>query len=223
VLRDLRRAYGDREVVARRLARRPRGEIFGLLGRTGGKTTCCHDLDAHPPDRGRRLGARQARQCMTSTRRGGCSTVAPQEEAISRTSRRRRTSPSSAELYGVPRPERARFVREALEVVGLTDEGTTASRPLRRDAPAAQPRLALVSGSRASSSSTSRRSRSIAVARAHLRRVRRLRTAGTTILYTTHYSREAENLCDRIAIMDEGRVVRSARCPSCSRSRTEPR
>jgi len=39
--------------------------------------------------------------------------------------------------------------------------------------------------------------------------VRALRASGTTILYTTHYLEEAENLCDRIAIMDEGRVVAS--------------
>jgi ABC-2 type transport system ATP-binding protein len=37
--------------------------------------------------------------------------------------------------------------------------------------------------------------------------VRALRARGTTILYTTHYLEEAEDLCDRIAIMDEGRVV----------------
>ena len=37
--------------------------------------------------------------------------------------------------------------------------------------------------------------------------VRKLRTQGVTILYTTHYLAEAEDLCDRIAIMDEGNVV----------------
>ncbi len=34
-----------------------------------------------------------------------------------------------------------------------------------------------------------------------------LRDGGRTLLYTTHYMEEAERLCDRIAILDEGRVV----------------
>src|SRR6185503_2883583 len=37
--------------------------------------------------------------------------------------------------------------------------------------------------------------------------VSRLRNAGTAILYTTHYMEEAERLCDRIAIMDEGKII----------------
>jgi ABC-2 type transport system ATP-binding protein len=31
--------------------------------------------------------------------------------------------------------------------------------------------------------------------------------AGTTVLYTTHYLEEAETLCDRIAIMDHGKIL----------------
>ena len=37
--------------------------------------------------------------------------------------------------------------------------------------------------------------------------MRDLTRAGTTILLTTHYLEEAEQLCDRIAIIDTGRVV----------------
>jgi linearmycin/streptolysin S transport system ATP-binding protein len=37
--------------------------------------------------------------------------------------------------------------------------------------------------------------------------VRRLRAQGTAILYTTHYMEEAETLCDRLGIMDEGRII----------------
>src|SRR5262249_21427565 len=43
--------------------------------------------------------------------------------------------------------------------------------------------------------------------------VRALRARGTTILYTTHQLQEAEDLCDRIAIMDEGRVVACGTLP----------
>ena len=37
--------------------------------------------------------------------------------------------------------------------------------------------------------------------------VRGLRSAGRTVLLTTHYLEEAEVLCDRIAIMDHGRIL----------------
>jgi lipooligosaccharide transport system ATP-binding protein len=38
-------------------------------------------------------------------------------------------------------------------------------------------------------------------------RVRELRAAGTSVLITTHYMDEAERLCDRVAIMSEGRAI----------------
>jgi len=37
--------------------------------------------------------------------------------------------------------------------------------------------------------------------------VRRLRDDGTTIFLTTHYLEEADALCDRLAIMDHGKIV----------------
>lgn len=37
--------------------------------------------------------------------------------------------------------------------------------------------------------------------------IRRIRDEGTTIIITTHYMDEAEMLCDRVAIMDEGRII----------------
>jgi ABC-2 type transport system ATP-binding protein len=39
--------------------------------------------------------------------------------------------------------------------------------------------------------------------------VRRLRAAGTTVFLTTHYLDEADALCDRLAIIDHGRIVAS--------------
>lgn len=37
--------------------------------------------------------------------------------------------------------------------------------------------------------------------------VRSIRNNGTTVIITTHYMDEAEQLCDRVAIMDEGRII----------------
>lgn len=40
--------------------------------------------------------------------------------------------------------------------------------------------------------------------------VRRIRSEGKTIVLTTHYMEEAEELCDRVAIMDAGKIVANA-------------
>lgn len=37
--------------------------------------------------------------------------------------------------------------------------------------------------------------------------IRRFRAAGGTVLLTTHYMEEAERLCDRVAIMDHGKII----------------
>lgn len=37
--------------------------------------------------------------------------------------------------------------------------------------------------------------------------IQRIRSTGTTIMLTTHYMEEAEELCDRVAIMDKGKIV----------------
>jgi ABC-2 type transport system ATP-binding protein len=37
--------------------------------------------------------------------------------------------------------------------------------------------------------------------------IRRIREEGRTVVLTTHYMEEAEELCDRVAIMDGGRII----------------
>ena len=134
--------------------------------------------------------------------------VAPQEEAIYPNLTADENLAFFAELYGVPRAERARRVGEALEVVGLTarrgDRVATYSGGMRRRlnlgcALVSAPRVVLLDEPTVAVDPQSR---------AHIfDAVRKLRAGGTTIVYTTHYLEEAEDLCDRIAIMDEGRVV----------------
>jgi ABC-2 type transport system ATP-binding protein len=134
--------------------------------------------------------------------------VAPQEEAVYPSLTAAENLAFFAELYGVPRTERRGHVAEALDIVGLEsrkdDRVATYSGGMRRRlnlgcALVSGPKLVLLDEPTVAVDPQSR---------AHIfDAVRALRDRGTTILYTTHYLEEAEDLCDRIAIMDDGRVV----------------
>jgi ABC-2 type transport system ATP-binding protein len=209
LLRDLRRQYGGRDVVRGVSLEIGEGEIFGLLGPNGaGKTTVLSMISTRirPSGGDAWVYGKHVVRDVNAARR--LLNVAPQEEAIYPNLTAAENLAFFAELYGVPGAERARRVSEALDVVGLAgrkdDRVATYSGGMRR-------RLnlgcALVSGPRVVLLDEP----TVAVdpqSRAHIfDAVRRLRAAGTTILYTTHYLEEAEDLCDRIAIMDEGRIV----------------
>ncbi|HXJ34581.1 MAG TPA: ABC transporter ATP-binding protein [Candidatus Eisenbacteria bacterium] len=215
VLRDLRREYDGREVVRGVSLEVREGEIFGLLGPNGaGKTTLLSMISTRlrPTSGDVWVYGKHVVHDLDAARR--LLNVAPQEEALYRTLTAAENLAFFAELYGVPRAQRRRAVADTLDVVGLTgrkdDRVDTYSGGMRR-------RLnlgcALVSGPRVVLLDEP----TVAVdpqSRAHIfDAVRALRARGTTILYTTHHLQEAEGLCDRIAIMDEGRVVASGTLP----------
>jgi len=209
VLRDVRRAYDGRDVVCGVSLEIRAGEIFGVLGPNGaGKTTLLSIISTRirPTAGDAWVHGKHAVHDVDAARR--LLNVAPQEEALYPTLSAEENLAFFAELYGVHRSERARRVQEALDTVGLAsrkdDRVVTYSGGMRR-------RLnlgcALVSGPRVVLLDEP----TVAVdpqSRAHIfDAVRKLRAGGTTIVYTTHYLEEAEDLCDRIAIMDEGSVV----------------
>ena len=85
---------------------------------------------------------------------------------------------------------------------------TARSRVLRRDAPTPRHRREPRAHARRSCSSTSRPPDSTrAVAPPSGRRSREVAAAGTTVLLTTQYLDEADQLADRISVMDHGRVI----------------
>jgi ABC-2 type transport system ATP-binding protein len=207
-LRDLRREYDGHEVVRGVSFDIREGEIFGLLGPNGaGKTTVLSMISTRiRPTRGDAwVYGKHVVHDVTAVR---CLlNVAPQEEALYPSLTAAENLSFFAELYGVLRRDRPAAIAEALEAVGLTarrdDRVATYSGGMRRRlnlacALVSSPRLVLLDEPTVAVDPQSRANIFDAV--------RTLRARGMTILYTTHYLEEAENLCDRIAIMDEGQI-----------------
>lgn len=116
---------------------------------------------------------------------------------------------TSARLYGVPRRERARRIGDALDLMSLGDAADTPVRGysggmIRRleiaQAMLHRPAVLFLDEPTVGLDPAAREAMW-----AHLRQLQR--QLRTTILLTTHYMEEAEQLCDRVAILDRGHVV----------------
>jgi ABC-2 type transport system ATP-binding protein len=209
VIRDLRRSFDGREVVRGVSLDIRKGEIFGLLGPNGaGKTTTISMVSTRIRATSGEvwIDGKSVSRDVNAARR--LLNLAPQEEALYPSLSGEENLGFFARLYGVPRRERRQRVAAALELVQLTtrkdDLVATYSGGMRRRlnlgcALVSGPRLLLLDEPTAGVDPQSR---------AHIYdAVRELRAQGMTIVYTTHYLAEAEHLCDRIAIMDEGQIV----------------
>src|SRR5947207_8211821 len=115
-----------------------------------------------------------------------------------------------AELYGVPPRDQRRRIGELLELVGLTgrekEKVEGYSRGMRQ-------RLHIARGLLHDPEVIFMDEPSIGLdpigARELRQTVRSLVDAGKTVLLTTHYMFEADALCDRIAVINDGRIVAS--------------
>lgn len=185
----------------------PRGSFFGLLGPNGaGKSTMINimaGLVAKSSGSVRiwnydiEKDERQARLAIG---------VVPQELNLDPFFTPRELLDVQAGLYGVPKHERR--TDEILEVVGLADKANAYARALsggmRRRLLIAK---ALVHTPPVIVLDEPTAGVDVGL-RQHLwKHMRQLNAIGTTILLTTHYLEEAEELCDRIAIIDHGRLV----------------
>lgn len=209
VTKNLRRSYDGREAVRGISLEVNEGEIFGLLGPNGaGKTTTLSMISTRiwPTSGDAWVFGKHVVRDVHAARR--LINVAPQEEALYPDLTGQENLEFFARLYGVPRADRPVRVEEALEAVELSgrrhDRVRTYSGGMRRRlnlgcALVSSPRLVLLDEPTVGVDPQSR---------VHIfQAVGKLREQGVTILYTTHYLQEAEDLCDRIAIIDEGQVV----------------
>ncbi len=185
----------------------PRGSLFGLLGPNGaGKSTLINILAGlvnktsgtariwgYDIDR----AARQSRAAIG---------VVPQELNIDPFFTPRELLELQAGLYAVPRRERR--TDEILAALGLADKARAYARTLsggmRRRLMVAK---AMVHNPPVLVLDEPTAGVDIELRQQLWAQVRELNRRGTTILLTTHYLEEAEELCDRIAIINHGRVV----------------
>jgi ABC-2 type transport system ATP-binding protein len=185
------------------------GEVFGLLGPNGaGKTTTISVIatQLRPSGGDATVFGRSVRRDVAAVRQ--CIGVVPQEIALYPKLTAAENVRFFGRMYGVEKAELERRIDDLLALVGLDgrreDYVDTFSGGMKRRLNLAvslihRPRLVLLDEPTAGVDPHSRE---------HIFEiVRRLRDDGTAILYTTHYMEEAERLCDRIGIMDEGKII----------------
>ncbi len=187
----------------------PEGDFFALLGPNGaGKTTLIgiltslvrktsgevrvfgHSLDSELPS---------AKACLG---------VVPQEINLNQYDQVLNILMNQAGFYGIRRSVAARRARHYLEKLQLWDRRHETARNLsggmkRRlmiaRALVSEPRLLILDEPTAGVDIEIRRSMWVFL--------REINERGTTIILTTHYLEEAENLCRHLAIIDDGRVI----------------
>jgi ABC-2 type transport system ATP-binding protein len=206
---SLRKSFGSLTAVDGVSFDVQEGEIFGLLGPNGaGKTTTLSMVaGVLEPDGGRvSIGGRDIWQRPKEVKRQ--LGVVPQEIACWEDLTARDNLVFWASLYDLGGARRREAVDRALERVGLSeragDRVKTFSGGMKRRLNLAmglvhEPRFLLLDEPTVGIDPQAR----LAI----LEVVREVARGGTTIVYTTHTMGEAETLCDRLAIVDHGRIL----------------
>ncbi len=207
--KDLYKKYNDQVAVQGVSFAIRQGEIFGFLGPNGaGKTTTISMLSTLlSPTSGAATisGFEVVRQAGEVKKRIG---LVPQDLALYPTLSAHDNLLFFGRVYGLSGKALNMRVDWALELVGLADRGKDAVQTFsggmkRRINIAAgllhQPEILFLDEPTVGVDPQSRNY--------IFENVQRLNREGLTILYTTHYMEEAERLCHRVAIMDQGRIV----------------
>jgi ABC-2 type transport system ATP-binding protein len=204
LVRDLRKTYGTHEAVRGIDFEVAAGEVFGLLGPNGaGKTTTVEILEGYRRRSGgivSVLGHDPGERARDLRERVG---IVLQSCGMYRHVEVREAIVHWAGLYPSPRdPD------EVMAIVGLDEQARARVRTLsggqlrRLDLALAlvgDPELIFLDEPTTGFDPTARR--------AAWETIRRLQELGKTILLTTHYLDEAQALCDRVAIVKDGRIL----------------
>ncbi len=209
IVNDLHKRYGDRDVVDGISFTLAKGECFGLLGPNGaGKTTtlrCCLGLTA--PDGGSisMVGEPVPARAREARQRVG---VVPQFDNLDPDFSAAENLLVFGRYFGLDDATIRERIPRLLEFAGLTNKTAanmrTLSGGMKRRLTLARalindPDLLVLDEPTTGLDPQAR----------HLiwERLQGLLTQGKTILLTTHFMEEAERLCNRLAIMDEGHII----------------
>lgn len=205
----LTKCYGDFTAVDNLSFSVMKGEIFGLLGPNGaGKSTTLSVITTLLTiDKGTVTVAncnvdkqkREAKQYMG---------MVPQDIAIYMHLSALENVKFFASLYGLRGKELDEAAKEALEFVGLTQH---MKKKPKKMSGGMQRRLNIACGIAHHPKLIVMDEPTVGVdaqSREHiLNSIRILKERGATIIYTSHYLQEVEEICDRIAIMDHGKMI----------------
>lgn len=209
VVEDLHVRYGHTLALAGVSFTVPRGTVLALLGPNGaGKTTTVSVLATlRRPTSGRARVAGHDVAADPAAVRAAIS-VTGQETSVDDRLTGRENLRLLARLFGLTRPEARNRADDALELFGLTD---AADRAVRTYSGGMRRRLDLAGGLLRppqvlflDEPTTGLDPRSRADVWSH---VRDAVGQGTTVLLTTQYLDEADQLADHIAVVDHGRIV----------------
>ena len=209
----LKKAYGSVQAVEDVSLTIPAGEIFGLLGPNGaGKTTTIRCLcTLATPDSGRLevMGIPVLEQPRRVRQYLG---YIAQEVALDKVLTGRELMALQADLYHLPKPIAQRRMEE---MVSLLDLGEWADQKTGRYSGGIKKRLDLALGLLHQPEVLVLDEPTVGLdiesRSAVWTFLRQLRATGTTVLITSHYLEEVDALADRVAIIDQGRVIASGR------------
>jgi len=186
------------------------GEIFGFLGPNGaGKTTTIHMLTTvlKPTEGNATVCGYDIRKQASDVR--NCIGVVPQEYTADEDLTGLENILLCADLYGIPKgvsKERANELLELVELLKFKDKRVeTYSGGMRRRLELA---CGLINRPKVSFLDEPTLGLDVQTRIATWGYIKRLKEEfGMTLFMTTHYLEEADNLCDRIAIIDKGKII----------------
>ncbi|MFZ5824702.1 MAG: ATP-binding cassette domain-containing protein [Bacillota bacterium] len=209
-VRNLVKRFGQNEAVRGLSFSVAKGEAFGLLGPNGaGKSTTISMICGllSPTSGSIQVGGIDTRRDLMAVKR--LMGVVPQDIALYPALSARENLFFWGQMYGLYGTELSRRVAEVLEIVSLTDRqkeriDTYSGGMKRRINIAAsllhRPELLIMDEPTVGIDPQSRAN--------ILETVRRLNTElGMTVVYTSHYMEEVEYLCQRVGIIDHGRLI----------------